>query len=96
MSKLVAEKWVVIDSGGRVMLKAVGEPQIICTLETVPLKISPQIQDRAYLIAAAPELLTACKAAVYILKRNVEWANELRGQPWYAKAQAAIAKATKE
>ena len=54
-------KWVVIDSGGRVMKKAVGEPQIICTLETKPLKISPEIEARAKLIAAAPELLAACE-----------------------------------
>ncbi len=55
------EKWVVIDSGGRVMLKAVGEPQIICTLETRPLKITREIGARAHLIAATPELLEACR-----------------------------------
>ena len=52
-------KWVVIDSGGRVMLRAVGEPQIICTLEIRPLKITPEVQDNARLIAAAPDLLAA-------------------------------------
>ena len=68
---ITQEEWIVIDSGGRVMLKAVGEPQIICTLETVPLKISPKVHSRAELIAAAPEtakqrdeLLEACKALV--------------------------------
>ena len=55
------EKWVVIDSGGRVMLKAVGEPQIVCTLETAPLKITAKIQARANIIAAAPELLETLK-----------------------------------
>jgi len=54
-------KWVVIDSGGRVMLKAVGEPQIICTLETRPLKITPEVADNARLIAAAPDLLSLLK-----------------------------------
>ena len=67
-------EWVVIDSGGRVMLKAVGKPQIICTLETMPLKITREIKANARLIAAAPkikrqrdELLAACEVAVLAL-----------------------------
>lgn len=58
---ITKEKWVVIDSGGRVMLKAVGEPQIICTLAKTPLDISPDVHARARLIAAAPDLLWIVK-----------------------------------
>lgn len=73
----IKEKWVVIDSGGRVMLKAVGEPQIVCTLETKPLKITREIQARAALIAAAPNLLEACKAWVVYLDGNLSEAESV-------------------
>lgn len=65
-------EWTVIDSGGRVMLKAVGEPQIICTLETRPLKITPEVQANALLIAAAPKLLAACKYLLADLEGTAE------------------------
>mgnify|MGYP001601657513 FL=1 len=39
---------------------------------------------------AAPAMLEALEAAVYILKQNNPLANKLRGQPWYTKAEAAI------
>lgn len=71
------EEWVVIDSGGRVMLKAVGEPQIICTLETVPLKITPEIEVRAKIIAAAPDMLEALKES---RNRLVFFHNSIRGE----------------
>jgi hypothetical protein len=59
-------KWVVINNGGRVMLAAVGEPQIICTLETKPLKIAPETKANARLIAKSPVM------ADYISKRAKE------------------------
>lgn len=62
--KHTKEEWVVIDSGGRVMLKATGEPQIICTLEKALLKRTPKIAARARLIATAPDLLGVCKGMV--------------------------------
>ncbi len=46
------------------MLKAVGEPQIICTLETKPLKITREIEARAKLIAASPSLLETMRQIV--------------------------------
>lgn len=72
MSDSTPEKWVVIDSGGRVMLKAAGEPQIICTLETVPLKISPKIRARADLIAAAPKTKEQ-RDALWEALRRAQW-----------------------
>ena len=41
------------------------------------------------------DLLTACKAAVYILKQNTDWAKKLQQQPWYNRAKQAIANAEK-
>jgi hypothetical protein len=44
----------------------------------------------AKLIAAAPDLLEVCKEAICILKQRAPWTDER----WYAKAEAAIHKAT--
>jgi len=44
------------------------------------------------LIVAAPDLLAACKAVVFILKRDTAWANELREQPWYVRMKATVDK----
>ncbi len=55
------ESWKVANSGGAVIKDGVGHPETICTLETVPLSITPEVEARAKLIAAAPDLLRACQ-----------------------------------
>lgn len=92
MCKLTEEKWVVIDSGGRVMLKEVGEPQIICTLETIPLKRTPRVCARARLIAAAPDLLKVCEEAVPYLNNSPS----VKDRQLAKMLSTTIAKATKE
>ncbi len=89
---IIPEKWVVIDSGGRIMLKAVGEPQIICTLETVPLKITSKIHARAHLIAAAPELLAACEEVKPYLNNSPS----VKDRQLAKMLSVAIAKTTKD
>lgn len=48
--------WAVSNSGGRIITGGMRHPQTICTLETVPLKISPEIE------ANADFIVTACNA----------------------------------
>ena len=56
-------KWTAANSGGKVIVGGMMHPKTIATLETTPLKITPEIEANARLIAAAPRLLAACKNA---------------------------------
>lgn len=60
--------WVVSNSGGSVQRCGMVHPSIICILEKSPLKISPEVEANAKLIAAAPELLKALQYAVKFIK----------------------------
>ncbi|KKN16742.1 hypothetical protein LCGC14_0972790 [marine sediment metagenome] len=53
------ENWQVANSGGSVIIGGMKHPTVIAVLETQPLKITPEIEHRAKLIAAAPDLLAA-------------------------------------
>ncbi|KKN55605.1 hypothetical protein LCGC14_0580770 [marine sediment metagenome] len=53
--------WAVSNSGGKVIVGGMKHPTTIATLETVPLKISPEIEANARLIAAAPYLYETAK-----------------------------------
>ena len=57
-------KWTAANSGGKVIVGGMMHPKTIATLETTPLKITPEIEANARLIAAAPELLEVAQAIV--------------------------------
>ncbi len=62
-------KWIVTKSGGRVELQTMGHPKTICTLvETAPLKISPEVEANARLIAASPQMLEELKHLIFLEK----------------------------
>jgi len=92
------KKWEVANSGGKVITAGVGHPEVICVLETVPLKITDEVQQRAKLIAAAPDLLEACTwlrdsmakdSSIWVAIRETEGSRD-----WIDKMEAAISKAT--
>ena len=56
-------QWIVANSGGTVIVHNGTRYTKICELEKIPLKITPEIEANAKLIAAAPELLEALKSA---------------------------------
>ena len=92
-----SEKWEVSNSGGRVIKAGLGHPDVICVLETVPLKISPEVHERAHLIAAAPELLAVAKR--YVEQGEAVYAEMGKGKPTntqYTLSVEAIAKAEGE
>lgn len=61
--------WIVANSGGSVKLGGMRHPKTICTLETSPLSISPEVEANAKLIAAAPDMLIALQKAVEVIER---------------------------
>ena len=73
-------KWTVANSGGKVIVGGMMHPKTIATLETTPLKITPEIEANARLIAAAPELLDACKMMFEALDNRGQI--DRRSQPW--------------
>lgn len=62
------QKWDVANSGGKVIAAGMGHPEPICVLETVPLKITPEVHSRAILIAKAPDMLRELEALVFLEK----------------------------
>ena len=60
--------WTSGASGGTVYASLNNTTTVICVLEPVPLKITPEIEANANLIAAAPELLQM----VYDLKQCIK------------------------
>lgn len=76
--------WVV-DSNGNYIDSATGIP-------VARLSATAQLDDNARLIAAAPDLLEACKAAVAVLGKEY-YDQPFEWRPVYPKLKAAIAKA---
>lgn len=60
--------WFVTNSGGTVTTDNKSMFTKICTLETVPLKITEEVCANARLIAAAPELLKSLEYVVKFIK----------------------------
>lgn len=60
--------WSVSNSGGRVQTDVTTFPLTICTLETIPLPITPEIEANAEFIVKAcnchDDLLEACKMSL--------------------------------
>lgn len=87
--------WKVGSSGGSIVSENNGEENIIAILETVPLKISPETEYNAYLMAASPDLFKALE----ILLENCKFYNTETMRKISVplkKAKAAIAKAKGE
>jgi hypothetical protein len=98
--------WLVSNSGGKVITGGMRHPSVIAILETVPLRITLEVEANANLIAAAPDLLTACKAqheaidrlaAMLAINFSKGFFLSESGQPWKALQQgnAAIVLAEK-
>ena len=88
-------EWIVTHSGGQVEKQAlpVSKDNIICVLETSPLKISPEIEANAKLIAAAPDLLEALMEFDGAVEESKKLASSLVTA--WTHAKEAIKKATK-
>ena len=59
-------EWRVVDSGGTVIALSQDRDRYttICKLETIPLRISEEVEANAKLIAAAPALLTEAQKLI--------------------------------
>ena len=86
--------WQLVGIGDDYLIESKNGLKSVAEVHNHGDKGDPEALSNACLIAAAPELLEACKATVYILKTDAEWAaKEIRSQPWYDRAEKAIAKA---
>jgi hypothetical protein len=86
-----AGRWTVVDSGGTVISAREVTYITICKLENLPLRISPEVEANAKLIAAAPDMLEALIEA----KRMYEEVQPCGGwQGVYEQIESAIKKAT--
>ena len=99
IAKITSEATIVFPSFGG-GFSTEGNP-IAAALKDAPPMFAAGVDISAVVrltlkMAGHSDLLAACKAAVFVLKRDTEWAKELRNQPWYEAAKQAIAKATKQ
>ncbi len=65
------EIWEVANSGGSVQMGGMKHPETICTLETVPLKISRTIEQRAKAIAKVPRMIEELESLVFLEKTSM-------------------------
>lgn len=94
MVKYTQGDWTVSNSGGKVIIGGMKHPTTIATLETIPLKISPEIEANARLIADAPDLLAACVICENALRDHLQYDDgESLERDGFNAAKAAIAKA---
>lgn len=96
-SKHTAGNWIVANSGGTIIYHNGIRYEKICELEKKPLKITPEVEANARLIAAAPTLLSLLiQAKEYLEMREdflIEDAEEGE-ENLYTQMKTAIQKAT--
>lgn len=91
---MVKEKWDISNSGGSIIKAGVGHPEVIAVLKRSLLKITPKVEARAKLMAAAPDLKSELGEMLELIEemriRLVQKHGDQGGEHWDERVLAAI------